>query len=205
MLKGFFSSEAEFARDFTGIAHRTTAAAKLLVDILTDPTTRTEALDAIAVLAREANATAHAIQVRVAKVVVTPIDREDVGLLASRLGGILIAVGRTARMSQALNITETNPAAVRLAETLSSATAALEEAVTDLKDGARVTAAVRAVKEFEQEGDGLYGDAMTALFAGTPDPLDAFRWKEMYGLLEDALDDCAHAAGAVEALSLKRL
>jgi uncharacterized protein len=68
-----------------------------------------------------------------------------------------------------------------------------------------VTKAAREVKRLEQEGDARYGAAMSALFDGDRDPLDVLRWKELYGQLEEALDDCAHTAGTVEALSLKRL
>jgi hypothetical protein len=37
MLEGLFSSAGHFARDLSDIAHRTTAAAGLLVEILEDP------------------------------------------------------------------------------------------------------------------------------------------------------------------------
>ena len=205
MLEGLFSSAGQFARDLTDIAHRTTVAAGLLVEILNDPSRRQAHIASIRALTKETDATTHAIQVRVATTAVTPIDREDLGLLAARLERVSAMVERAAWMTDAFQIDASNPAAAQLAQKIAAAAAELEAAVTSFKDAPRLTKAAREVKRLEEEGDSLYGDAMSALFEGGHDPLDVFRWKELYGQLEEALDDCAHAAGTVEALSLKRL
>jgi hypothetical protein len=205
MLEGLFSSEAQYAHDYSSIAHRATVAGRLLVELLQDPAKRRTHLVSISSLAREADETTHAIRVRVAKTAIAPMDREDILLLGSRLEGVLDAVDHAARMTEAFQIAVADAPAARLAETLARAAEALEAAVANLKDAAHVTRSAREVKRLEEDGDALYGDAMAALFAGRPDPLDAFRRKELYGMLEEALDDCAHAAGTVESLALKRL
>lgn len=205
MFEGLFSSEAEFARGFAGIAHRGAAAASLLREALKDKTKRSANLAAIKVLVEESSETAYELHVRVAKTFLTPIDREDVGLLVSRLEGVLASVERTGWMTQALHIDREDAAATRLADTLAQSAQALEAAVSYLPDATRVTAAAREVKRLEEEGDAVFGEAMSALFASDPDALEALRWKEIYGSLEEALDTCAHAAGTVEGISLKRL
>ena len=205
MLEGLFSSHAQFSRDLVDIAHRTTVAAHLLVEILEDPS-RTEAhIASIRTLSKETDASTHAIQLRVAKTAVTPIDREDLGLLAARLERVSATLERAAWMTDAFQIETSNPPAAQLAAKTAAAAAQLEAAVATFKDPLGVTKAAREVKRLEEEGDALYGAAMSELFAGERDPLDVFRWKEIYGLLEEALDDCAHAAGTVEAVSLKSL
>ena len=205
MFEGLFSSEAQFTRGFTAIAHHGAAAASLLRDALSDRSKRTASITAIKHLVRESGATAHDLRVRVARTLVTPLDREDLGLLVSRLEGVLRSVERSAGMTQALHIDRDDAAAIRLADTLTRATEALEAAVSHLPDAARVTAEALEVKRLEEEGDAIFGEAMSALFGGNPDALEALRWKEIYGALEDTLDTCAHAAGMVEGLSLKRL
>jgi uncharacterized protein Yka (UPF0111/DUF47 family) len=205
MLEGLFSSAGHFARDLSDIAHRTTAAAGLLVEILEDPARRQGHIASIRALSKETDVSTHAIQVRVAKTAVTPIDREDLGLLAARLERVSATVERAAWMTDAFRIEASNPDAAHLAQKVAAAAAELEAAVASFKDTPRVTKAAREVKRLEQEGDALYGAAMSALFDGDRDPLDVLRWKELYGQLEEALDDCAHTAGTVEALSLKRL
>ena len=41
------------------------------------------------------------------------------------------------------------------------------------------------------------------LFAGTPDPLEVMKWKEIYDTLERALDQCQTVANVLESISLK--
>ena len=205
MLEGLFSSQAQFSRDLVDIAHRTTVAAHLLVEILEDPSRREAHIASIRTLSKETDESTHAIQLRVAKTAVTPIDREDLGLLAARLERVSATLERAAWMTDAFRIETSNPPAAQLAAKTAAAAAQLEAAVATFKDPPGVTKAAREVKRLEEEGDALYGAAMTELFAGEREPLDVFRWKEIYGLLEEALDDCAHAAGTVEAVSLKSL
>ena len=54
---------------------------------------------------------------------------------------------------------------------------------------------VALIKHLEEEGDAIYHEAVGALFAGTPDPLDVIKWKEMYDTLERR-DRQLHGRGA---------
>jgi uncharacterized protein Yka (UPF0111/DUF47 family) len=205
MFQRLFSSEAEFASSFAAMTHRGVEAAALLRDVLGDPTKRPASLTAIKRLMAESGATADELRERAAKTYLTPIDREDVGLLVSRLEGVLSAIERTSWMTEALHIDTPDAAAIKLADTLASSAEALEAAVSHLPDAPRVTAEARVVQQLEEDGDTCYDDAMSALFESERTALEALRWKELYGNLEEALDTCAHAADVVEAVALKRL
>ena len=45
--------------------------------------------------------------------------------------------------------------------------------------------------------------ALTALFAGTPDPVEVIRWKALYDQLEETLDACDDVANELETLTVK--
>ena len=62
---------------------------------------------------------------------------------------------------------------------------------------------VARIKQLEEEGDAVYHDAVGALFAGTPNPLDVIKWKEMYDTLEGAIDACMGVAQVLQSISLK--
>ena len=49
----------------------------------------------------------------------------------------------------------------------------------------------------------LYAKAIAALFAGTPDPIEVIKWKEIYDNLEHAADECEDVANVLESISLK--
>jgi len=205
MFQRLFSSEAEFASRFAAMTHGGVAAAVLLRDALRDPTTRPGNLAAIKTLMARSETAADELRARAAKTFLTPIDREDVGLLVSRLEGVLAAIERTSSMTEALQIDRPDAAAIKLAETLVNSAGALEAAVSHLTDATRVTAEANVVHQLEDEGDTCYDEAMSALLEDERPALEALRWKELYGNLEEALDLCSHAADLVEAVALKRL
>ena len=59
------------------------------------------------------------------------------------------------------------------------------------------------IKRLEEEGDAIYHEAVGALFAGTPDPIEVIRWKEVYETLEIAIDQCMGVATALQSISIK--
>ena len=63
---------------------------------------------------------------------------------------------------------------------------------------------VALIKHLEEEGDGIYQDAVGSLFAGHPDPVGhVIKWKEMYDTLENAIDSCMGVAQVLQSISLK--
>jgi uncharacterized protein Yka (UPF0111/DUF47 family) len=76
-------------------------------------------------------------------------------------------------------------------------------AVNAIKRPSEVSIQASEIKKLEEEGDALYHDAVGALFAGTPDPLEVIRWKEVYETLEIAIDQCMAVANAVHSISIK--
>jgi uncharacterized protein Yka (UPF0111/DUF47 family) len=76
-------------------------------------------------------------------------------------------------------------------------------AVMAVKKPALVSAQATEIKRLEEEGDAIYHEAVGALFAGTPDPIEVIRWKEVYETLEIAIDQCMGVANAVHSISIK--
>ena len=64
-------------------------------------------------------------------------------------------------------------------------------------------AGMRDIKELEHEGDRLSREAISALFAGDPDPVSLVRWKDIHEQLEEAVDACENAADVLEAILVK--
>jgi uncharacterized protein Yka (UPF0111/DUF47 family) len=73
----------------------------------------------------------------------------------------------------------------------------------NMRDSKQVVMRGREIKLKEEEGDALYHQAVGALFAGSPDPLEVIKWKELYDTLERALDQCEDVANVLESIALK--
>jgi len=63
-------------------------------------------------------------------------------------------------------------------------------------------AEVRQVR-LENDGDRLYRDAVAELFDDDMNCLEIIKWKDIYGELERAIDDCEHVANILESIVLK--
>ena len=188
---------------FSDLAKRLTSSARLLNELFQDPSRMNELVTAIKLIEHEADELTRDVIRRIDETFVTPIDREDIHLLASRLDDVIDLIDGSARRAQMFKIEQSNPYAVRMTEALVSAGAVIEVAVRSLKKPRIVTGKAGEVKQLEERGDGIYHDAMGVLFEGTPDPIEVIKWKELYDTLEDALDLCEDVANALESISLK--
>ena len=188
---------------FAKLASRLTAAARLLAELFGQPGRLAELVAAIKEIEHEADNITHDVMGRINRTFVTPIDREDIHLLASRLDDVIDLIDGTARRAFMFRITEVREPALRLAEILVRSGEAIELAVTHVKKPNIVVQHSILVKRLEEEGDAVYHAAVGDLFEGTPDALDVIKWKELYDTIERALDQCEDVANALESIALK--
>jgi uncharacterized protein Yka (UPF0111/DUF47 family) len=140
---------------------------------------------------------------RIDKSFITPIDREDIHMLASRLDDVIDLLDGTSRRFAMLHISEVLPPARQLSGILLRAANEIQAAVKEMRKPVAVNQHVARIKQLEEEGDAVYHEAVGALFAGTPNPLDVIKWKEMYDTLEGAIDSCMGVAQVLQSISLK--
>ena len=140
---------------------------------------------------------------RIDKSFITPIDREDIHMLASRLDDVVDLIDGTSRRFEMLHITEVRPPAKRLTNVLCRAAGEIQSAVSEMRKPPLVNEHVAVIKHLEEEGDAIYHEAVGGLFAGRPDPLEVIKWKEMYDTLEHAIDSCMGVAQVLQSISLK--
>jgi uncharacterized protein Yka (UPF0111/DUF47 family) len=140
---------------------------------------------------------------RIDKSFITPIDREDIHMLASRLDDVIDLLDGAARRFEMLHIQSVLPPAKQLSSLLVRAADEIQAAVKTMRKPVLVNQHVVAIKQIEEEGDAIYHEAVGALFAGTPNPLEVIKWKEMYDTLEGAIDSCMGVAQVLQSISIK--
>jgi uncharacterized protein Yka (UPF0111/DUF47 family) len=59
------------------------------------------------------------------------------------------------------------------------------------------------IHHLESLGDDNHHAAISELFGDDADPLRALRWKELYDLIEDAIDGCEDVGNTLERIVLK--
>jgi uncharacterized protein len=191
---------------FSSVANSSVEAAKLQVDLLkADSMHRRPIVDAIKRLEHQADQVTHEVVTRLDRVFITPLDREDIHLLASRLDDVVDLIDGTASRVQMYQAGEAPPGAVLMADVVLRATQQLLVAVVGLeKNRDRVVlGACAQVKRLEEEGDSLYHEWVARLFDGSPDALMVIKWKEIYDTLEKTLDHMEDAGNVLESISIK--
>ena len=59
------------------------------------------------------------------------------------------------------------------------------------------------IHRLENEGDLVARRAMADLFTNGTDPVEIIKWKDLYALLEDAIDACEDVANVIERIVVK--
>ena len=146
---------------------------------------------------------AHELFERLNRTFITPLDREDIHDLASNLDDVLDAVEAIASRIVLFKITKGTPQAVQLTRIVAESGAQIEQAVEHLKGFKGLMPFTIEINRLENEADALSRQAVAELFDGTYDFLDVIRWKEIYGRLENATDQCEDVANVIESIVLK--
>jgi predicted phosphate transport protein (TIGR00153 family) len=198
--------DEKFFDMFSAVAGVAVESAALLQELLrADAPRRTAIVDQIKRLEHQADEVTHEVVTRLDRVFITPLDREDIHLLASRLDDVVDLIDGTARRLQMFRAGQAPEGAVHMADVIGRAVAQLQVAVRSLEKnkGGTVLAACVQVKRLEEEGDSLYHEWLGRLFEGDPDPLTVIKWKEIYDNLEKTLDFIEDAANVLESISIK--
>ena len=191
---------------FTSVASLNVEAAKHLHQLLkSDPEQRNFLVESIKRLEHEADDLTHEVITRLDRSFITPLDREDIHLLASRLDDIIDRIDGTARRIQIFRPGKAPQGVILITDVIVRSTQQILEAVRVLngsKTGVVIAACVQ-VKKLEEEGDFVYHEWLGRLFEDEPDPVTLIKWKEIYDTLEKTLDQGEDVANVLESIAIK--
>jgi predicted phosphate transport protein (TIGR00153 family) len=145
----------------------------------------------------------HEIFERLNRTFITPLEREDIHDLASGLDDVLDSVEAIGSRIVLFRIPASTPAATQLSKILVDSSVQLEAAVGHLKDFKNLMGFTIELNRLENEADAISRQAVADLFTGNHQVLDVLRWKEIYGRLENAADQCEDVANTIESIVIK--
>jgi uncharacterized protein len=195
--------DERFFELFGEIAARIVSSAELLHDLLERPAEREALARAIKDVEHEADRLTHEVIERLNRSFITPIDREDIHVLASRLDNVVDLIDGTARRAVMFHIAESRQPALELAEVLQRCAGHIRSGVASLKRVKDLQADAHQIRVLEEEGDGIYTAAVGELFRSETSAIDVMRWKEMFDTLEKAIDACQDVANVMESIAIK--
>ena len=189
---------------FTAVATYTVEAARLQQELLrTDHNRRGVIVDQIKRLEHQADQVTHDVVSRLDRVFITPLDREDIHLLASRLDDVIDLIDGTVRRLSLFKIAAPTPLSRSLSKVVVQTTGELVEAVSRLRTQKGVMERCIRIKQLENEADVVYHDAIASLFAEELPAIEVIKWKDVYDTMERTVDSCVVVAHVLESVVLK--
>lgn len=149
---------------------------------------------------------AHQALDRLDRTFITPFDREDIHDLVGELDDIVDAVDALAKRFPLFHIKKMEPMFLKQAEVLVGAAVTLDDAVHRLRKSRKLSELSDTLIEIhhrESQGDDNHHAAMSYLFGGGIDALEVIKWKELYDLIENAIDGCEDVGNTLERIVLK--
>jgi predicted phosphate transport protein (TIGR00153 family) len=137
---------------------------------------------------------------------VTPLDREDIHLLASALDDILDHIDGSAQRLVLYNIKKFPPAMIRLCDVLHLSIEELHRGIglmRDLHDTDRLEEVFQRVNQYENDADTIFDQAVADLFRKEKNPITIIKLKEVYVGLETATDKCEDVTNVLEGIVIK--
>ena len=149
----------------------------------------------------------HEIIARVHRTFVTPIDREDITLLAHSLDDVMDFIEAAGRTACLYRIAQPTERARELAQIVVKMARKLNDAVPRLRHRDQFKWILKQCVEIntlENEADDVQHAALAELFeVCRTDTCEVIKWREIYGHLESATDRGEDVANVLEGIVLK--
>jgi len=148
----------------------------------------------------------HEIIRRVNLTFVTPIDREDIVLLAHTMDSIMDFMEAAGRTAFLYRITQPTERARQLASIIAKMAYTLNDVLPCLRHRdqfSRILEQCVEMNRLENEADDVHHAALAELFDSGKDATEIIKWRELYQHMEDATDRGEDVADVLEGIVLK--
>jgi len=209
VLARFLPRDEKFFDYFREAATNATEVATLLYEVLDQPQDAERKIRRMRDLEHRGDEITHQVYNALNRTFVTPLDREDIRDLASKIDDFTDDMEEIGRRVRLYKIAEPTKPAVLLAKIIREQAGIIAQAVSRLENAKEAQVLVHEtveVNRLEDEGDDVLNQALGSLYEGATDIpalVKAIHWGEIYNLLEDTTDRGEDIANTIEAIVMK--
>ena len=157
-------------------------------------------------LERRADDVTHQCIDELHKTFITPIDRGDILQLIKRLDDIADAVNAVALRVSLYEIKTIKPEAREMADILVRAALEIEKALKLMRNMANAPEIMNVcigIYQLENDGDSVLRAALARLFKEESNAIEVIKWKEIFEILEKAVDRCEDCANIIQGVVIE--
>ena len=203
LLQRLLPREERFFELFVKQALNIQAGASALVKMLSHYTGVPEQVQSIKAIEHEGDEITHNLLTMLNQTFVTPLDREDIHELSSRLDDVIDLIDAAASRFVLYRVDKIRPGTIDLVKVLLEATEELTAAVQTLSTPEKAMKHCIEINRYENESDRICRILIAQLFDEEKNPVQIIKWKEIYEVIETAVDMCEDVANVIEGIVIK--
>lgn len=206
MLSRLLPRQTNFFDFFERHAAITVAAAAELARLSSDDASLDDIARRIKELEHEADDVTHACMETLHRTFITPIDRNDIHRIASKLDDIVDLIDAVARQMALFEVVKVPESAKEAVAVLYQATMAVERAVKGLRNMRNATGVLGEcirINELENQADRIKASSVARLFREESNPIVVMKWDRIFQSLENVTDACEDVANVIEGVVLE--
>jgi predicted phosphate transport protein (TIGR00153 family) len=203
MFGRLMPSEGKFFDLFIQHGELCVKGGKELVSLMTNFDDLEHRVHAIETIEKQADKVTHATLDLLHKTFITPLDRDDIHQLITRMDDILDLMEDVGQTIWLYDIKQITPEAKRLAELCQSCCEKVLASVSllhNMNNAREILSICAEIDRLESDADHVMRAAMSKLFREEPDVRNLIKLKAIYEILETVTDRCEDVANIVEGI-----
>lgn len=196
-----------FFNAFTALAQKSVEASKKFVQMLEQPEDAKKLAKEISELEHQGDKATHDCVAALHQTWITPLDREEIHTLVTRLDDVLDSIEAAAERVVLFELDGANAEGLTLAKAVVASCETTQAAVDLLrgieKHNKKLLELCIEINKHENTADQAYRAAIAKLFKAGNDPLMVMKWRDVYDHLETATDRCEDIANVIEGVVLE--
>jgi predicted phosphate transport protein (TIGR00153 family) len=205
-LMRLFPKEENFFAYFEELANKIEEGGQLFLE-MTEKRDYSEAKVAkLKEIEHEADAITHRTYEKMHKTFLTPIDREDIYALVNKMDSIMDVIEATAIRIHLYKVKKPDDEIIKQAKILNEAIKKIKGIVhglRNMKNSKMILDGCVEINTLENAGDVVLRTIMANLFENEKDAIELIKWKDIFQLLEEAIDVCEDVSNIMEGIVLK--
>jgi len=188
---------------FAKQADNVVVGAKALQEMLSRYTGVPEQVQNVKAIEHEGDEITHDILTKLNQTFITPFDREDIHELCSQIDDVIDLVDAAASRFVLYRVDKVREGTLDLVKVLVSASVEVSAAVHSLSTPEKALKHCIEINRYENESDRICRTLIAKLFDEETNPVQIIKWKEIFEVIETAVDKCEDVANVIEGVILK--
>ena len=202
-LQRFMPRDGDFFLLFQKQAENIVSGAQAFTKMLEHYTGVPEQVQIIKAIEHQGDEITHQIFRKLNQTFITPFDREDMHELCGTMDDVIDLIDAAASRFVLYRIDTVRAGTIDRTKVLAAATVELSSAIHAMETPDKALHRIIEINRLENESDRICRTLIAQLFEEEKDSVQIIKWKEIFEVIETAVDKCEDVSNVIESVILK--